>query len=317
MKYKYNGQWYDLSLPAFDSLPIGSIVPYAGSLIPDNYMLCEGQQLSKTAYPDLYATLGDNYNLVGDSDNTKFRLPNLKGRVPIGVDSNDSDFTNAGQTGGSKTNKLVPDNYKQRNWMNQVEGAQVDTYFSSGSTYSIALQYSQNDNTPVNNLQPYIVVNYIIKVSKSSIVTAEVKGTQTTSQTDTYSCDYINTETNYIYTELNGKQPLVDYSTSEVDTGKKWIDGKKIYSIVVPFTTGTSIGSWLSKNVAISNIDTILPNWELNINYSNYWYKVPNDIVVEVRISKSSTQLSIGYYMNGAGFTEQNAIAIVEYTKSS
>ena len=143
----------------------------------------------------------------------------------------------------------------------------------------------------------------IKKVSETTPTMASIVDGYSTSTQDGYSCNYVN--------------GINTYSTNEIDTGKTWIDGKKIYRIVVPFTTGTSIGSWLSENVSISNIDTILPNWELNINYSNYWYKVPNDIVVEVRISSSSTQLSIGYYMNGAGFAGANAIAIIEYTKST
>ena len=71
------------------------------------------------------------------------------------------------------------------------------------------------------------------------------KKAKTTSDEDTYTCSYINIE-------LGNKQPLVNYSTSEVDTGIKWIDGKTIYRKVF---AGTSI---VNINSGISSLDTMI-----------------------------------------------------------
>lgn len=37
MKYNDNGQWKDLKVKAFDTLPIGSVVEYDGTEVPDGY----------------------------------------------------------------------------------------------------------------------------------------------------------------------------------------------------------------------------------------------------------------------------------------
>ena len=79
------------------------------------------------------------------------------------------------------------------------------------------------------------------------------KTTQTTSDTDTYSCNYINTQ-------LGNKQPLVNYSTSEVDTGVKWIDGKTIYRKVISssFTTASTNKSYTLSSLGLNTIDTLI-----------------------------------------------------------
>ena len=49
-------------------------------------------------------------------------------------------------------------------------------------------------NQAHNNLQPYLVVNFIIKANHTTEVpeTAQVKDTYSESSTDTYSCNYVN-----------------------------------------------------------------------------------------------------------------------------
>lgn len=37
MKYKYNGQVYDLSIKALDSMPVGTMVEFAGGTIPSGW----------------------------------------------------------------------------------------------------------------------------------------------------------------------------------------------------------------------------------------------------------------------------------------
>lgn len=66
-------------------VPIGTVMPWAGSGgAPDGYLLCDGSLASGTTYLDLYNVIGDNY---GSPSGGSFRLPNLKGRVPLGLDS--------------------------------------------------------------------------------------------------------------------------------------------------------------------------------------------------------------------------------------
>lgn len=58
------------------NLPTGSVIPFAGTILPeDDWLLCNGQAVSRTDYADLYAIIGIKY---GNGDGTTtFNVPNL------------------------------------------------------------------------------------------------------------------------------------------------------------------------------------------------------------------------------------------------
>src|SRR5688500_3060114 len=63
-----------------NSLPIGSVLPYAGKHdyeIPQNWLLCDGRTLGQSDYPDLFAAIGIAH---GAEDNESFCIPDLQGR---------------------------------------------------------------------------------------------------------------------------------------------------------------------------------------------------------------------------------------------
>lgn len=87
----------------------GTIKMWAGqvSKIPVGYMLCNGDELSTTAYPELFETLGISFG--GDGLNN-FKLPDLRGRFVVGFDSSQgSDYNNIGNTGGEDKVSLTDD----------------------------------------------------------------------------------------------------------------------------------------------------------------------------------------------------------------
>lgn len=57
--------------------PTGSIKPFAGTTIPDGYLLCDGSAVSRTTYAALFAVIGTTYG-TGDGSTT-FNLPNFTG----------------------------------------------------------------------------------------------------------------------------------------------------------------------------------------------------------------------------------------------
>lgn len=63
-------------------VPTGSIVPFAGSVAPGGWLLCDGTPVARTAYSALFAVLGTAYG-AGDGSST-FNLPDLRGRMPAG-----------------------------------------------------------------------------------------------------------------------------------------------------------------------------------------------------------------------------------------
>lgn len=198
----------------------GVINQYAGSgsAAPTGWLFCDGQEVLISSYTSLYNALtstgmtfpyGANTNGSGGAGSTHFRIPNFKGRIPVGKDSSQTEFDVLGETGGAKTHTLtsaeMPSHTHTQNAHNHgisdpthSHGANGRTESAPGSSgwdgvssavraaynnYTLDNQYipvyaastgvsvnnatATNQNTggggAHNNLQPYIVVNYIIK----------------------------------------------------------------------------------------------------------------------------------------------------------
>jgi len=89
-------------------MPVGVILPFGGSNMPNSsWMACNGALLNRTTYEDLFTTIGIRF---GNTTADNFRLPNMTGRVLIGVDPTDTTDprTDAiGQAGGTTTPPLL------------------------------------------------------------------------------------------------------------------------------------------------------------------------------------------------------------------
>lgn len=210
---------YDSSIPGWRktpensaSLPAGTIVQWPGATAPANWLLCQGQAVSRTTYASLFAAIGVQYG-AGDGTTT-FNLPNLKGRVAVGLDSSQTEFDTLGETGGAKTHTLsisempshthIQDahthiqnshNHTQDPHSHSLGGTLISSFVGYGqnspingnatnpssggvnsTTATNQATTATNQNTTAtnqntggggahNNLQPYIVLNYIIKTS--------------------------------------------------------------------------------------------------------------------------------------------------------
>ena len=57
------------------AVPTGMILPFAGTSIPDGFLACNGSNVSRTTYANLFSVIGTRY---GEGDgSTTFTLPNL------------------------------------------------------------------------------------------------------------------------------------------------------------------------------------------------------------------------------------------------
>lgn len=72
-------------LNQFHSVPVGTILPFAGASIPAGWIECAGQAVSRTTYPDLFGSIGTTYG-AGDGSTT-FNLPDLRGEFLRGWDN--------------------------------------------------------------------------------------------------------------------------------------------------------------------------------------------------------------------------------------
>lgn len=80
---------------------IGQIIQFAGSTIPEHFLVCDGSAVSRTTYSDLFAVIGTSYG-IGDGSST-FNLPDLIEKVAIGASSGHA----VGTTGGELSHLLL------------------------------------------------------------------------------------------------------------------------------------------------------------------------------------------------------------------
>ena len=83
---------------------IGSIHPYATTVLPTGVLACDGSSYLRVDYPELYAALDAVY--ITDPDN--FTVPDLRGRGVVGTGSGVGLTPRSmGDTGGGETHQLV------------------------------------------------------------------------------------------------------------------------------------------------------------------------------------------------------------------
>ena len=110
-----------------------------------------------------------------------------------------------------------------------------------------------------------------------------------------------------------GHAQIFNYWTGEERIGT-WIDDRPLYRNIFTFTFANA-NQWNIINHNISGIYEII-NFKTIMKYlaNNYYYEVPNDIVLETRLNTTD----YGYYFTNAGMQNNaTALVIMEYTKNS
>lgn len=86
-------------------VPVGVVLPWAGTPpAPTGWFHCNGQAISRTTYSALFGVIGTTFG-VGDGSTT-FNVPNLQGRLPLGVNGSHP----LGALEGSETKTLTTAN---------------------------------------------------------------------------------------------------------------------------------------------------------------------------------------------------------------
>lgn len=111
-------------------VPMGAIMPYAGTNPPYGYLLCDGSEIERVKFPELYDVIGTIYNgtapLIGSGT---FRLPDLRGRFALGRDNMDNGravptagggFVDAGGGDANRVSDTVADQIGQGAGSNSV-----------------------------------------------------------------------------------------------------------------------------------------------------------------------------------------------------
>jgi microcystin-dependent protein len=165
-----SGSYNDLSSkPTIPTLPSGMIVDFAGASAPSGWLICDGSAVSRTTYSALFTAISTTYG-AGDGSTT-FNLPDFRGRVSVGKAASGT-FTSLNAAGGEETHVLTttempshahdiggvyPNNANSDAiYSPTARGGDFGFYYDSDTRYV-------GGNGAHNNLQPYRVVNKIIK----------------------------------------------------------------------------------------------------------------------------------------------------------
>lgn len=180
----------DLATVGQAGIPVGALLPFAGAVAPDGFALCYGQALSRADYAALFAVIGTSYG--AGNGTTTFNAPDMRGNVAAGRDdmggASASRLTGGASLGaqvGSQSVTLteaqlaphshpVNDPGHIHSLGNQIAsgGASIGV----GSPYNIVSGSTTPATTGISigqggggqahpNVQPSLVVNYIIKAS--------------------------------------------------------------------------------------------------------------------------------------------------------
>ncbi len=158
---------------------VGEIRMFAGTFAPRGYALCDGQLLLIADNAALFSLLGTTF---GGDGRTTFGIPDLRGRAPIHFGSGPGLTPRTiGSAGGAEQVAVTTPQLPAHTHTWQASGSpasetqpqdnvvggnlDVDAYAPSTSpTAPMATSAitSTGSSQPHQNMQPYLVINYII-----------------------------------------------------------------------------------------------------------------------------------------------------------
>lgn len=163
---------------------VGEIRMFGGNFAPAGWAFCNGALVSISDNPTLFNLIGTTY---GGNGTTNFQLPNLQSRVPVHQGTSPFGTYTMAQTGGVETVTLTTAQIPNHPHVMQATrsgqqdkvasnvipavvtapalGAAYSAYGSTG-THPTTLATGTIGNSiggqPHNNLQPFLVLNFII-----------------------------------------------------------------------------------------------------------------------------------------------------------
>lgn len=158
---------------------VGEIRMFSGTYAPVGWALCHGQLLTISENEILFTLIGTTY---GGDGITTFALPDLRGRIPIGIGNNPSgsDFI-LGQKGGTEREVLNVNQLPYHTHTVFASTNDASTVYPQNAIWakSTSQNYKENPQSPFsdmnssaidknggnqahNNMMPFQCINFII-----------------------------------------------------------------------------------------------------------------------------------------------------------
>ena len=155
----------------FSDNPIGTILPFGGTDIPAGFLLCNGAEVLKTDYAELYAVIGDAFGTA--SVNTKFVLPDLREATTKGAGLTGKSVVSHVSTNGLALGEFIEDRLQEHRHKTLLSNAQSGTgqlladQGEGQSTYATGNVYIAR--TGATTEVKAVGVNYIIKAKQVAL----------------------------------------------------------------------------------------------------------------------------------------------------
>lgn len=154
-----------------EDVPVGTVLPFCGAQasIPTNFLPCDGREVSRLTYSNLFSVIGVGYGTP--SSGSLFKLPDLRGRVIIGRDVGVDPL---GDTSGTETVALtltqLPSHTHSYDDILFAVGAAGSETGGDGAT-DANNQYTSTSRATTSigsgqahsNMQPSMAMNYMIR----------------------------------------------------------------------------------------------------------------------------------------------------------
>ena len=310
--------------------PVGAIMPYGGATAPDGFLLCQGQEVSKTTYSELYAVIGDSFKgAKADPTSGNFYLPDLREVTLKGVGTNYAYAINNHGTidnvGGFMEDRVQ--DHSHWTYLNgdvnfpfgtktgddtNVYHANADTE-NSGSSWKVLAAYIAAGRHGATTEVKAVGVNYIIKATQVGV------------PADFAPVDVVEDGNMKAVTSNAVAEALADtYSTTETKTNKVWIDGKPIYRKVIRYTGIITNGNTaiIGSVTGVENLITLHGTFKNNADNNRfplgytYAESGSTDLVLKQNMPfVVHSNGNISCVAHGFDITDINVI--VEYTKTT
>lgn len=155
------------------AVPPGTVMFYTSAAAPPGYLLCEGQSVYITDYPDLYAIVGNKFKYTKPSYGGQFYVPDMRGLFVRGTGSNGImpvvGPTSIGTLQESSVQEHSHTYYRPQDSINCTEAPFTDYHsvwdnITSESKTSTMIYNSNNVEIGSAETRPYnISLNFIIK----------------------------------------------------------------------------------------------------------------------------------------------------------
>lgn len=144
---------------ALPQIPVGTITPFGGANAPDGWKLCDGSELLILDYESLFLVIGYNYGSITTVTSGNFKLPDLRGRMPLGADNMGGTSANrtldtAADTLGLSNSKTSELTIRQRNLpehRHKFESTNVGDNVGIDQFYAITDSVANTTAEGVNN----------------------------------------------------------------------------------------------------------------------------------------------------------------------